>query len=91
MLVVVLEVLVTVGVSTIFWGVTPCSLAEVYRRFCQDRGKRFFRNVGKFLTDYSSQKMALCSVILFQFQPLTCVFIFYNQNFVTLLENGSLV
>jgi hypothetical protein len=47
----------------VFWFVAPCSLVEVHRRFrgtcClhhrpDDGGRKYLRNVGKFLPDYTA-------------------------------------
>jgi hypothetical protein len=44
---------------TVFWGVTPCTLVEVWRSFGKKcclslRNSAFLRNVGEFLSDYTA-------------------------------------
>jgi hypothetical protein len=77
--------------STVFWKVTPCSLAEFYRRFGQKVGNMFLWNVGKFiiLVAYESRKTIFSLLLVFQFQAPIFVFTFYNQNFITLLQKFS--
>jgi hypothetical protein len=52
---------------TVFWGVAPCSLAEIDRRFrgayCHhyqdDGGSEYLWNLGQFLPDYLVQRLRI--------------------------------